>query len=1001
MSDVGQVVAQMAEYDMPQLPPNHPILDGKYKRFGPKKKAWYILRKMTLKTGREVITGAFGFFQGENRNTVPVKVDAESMTDAERAEMQMKQRAHEAKEAEDRKREIQLAANRARDQWRQAVDCVVEHDYLVRKQITPEGVRVGDKGELLIPMMRAGQMVGLQKIDAAGEKRYSTGMDKIGAAFALGQLDGAAVIAVGEGYATCRTARMGFAIHGLDVPAVGAFDAGNLQHVAKILRQLYPAAVLIFLVDDDYLQEQRFIERLASDFDVHASVPVDGAEHLVLADDGDEVRVTAGWRNDAHGISFIEADVRKGRRFQILKYENAGLAKSTAAAALVGNSILAIPRFADRAGRKWTDWNDLHVEESLEIAAAQLFSFHPAAKQPIHTLSEPAPLDAAGLMAGLVAKLEATGHVFSVPLAAQAAHNIPAQAGADDAPPHPLIATAGADVYVPSFAAQAAHNMPPLGGGPDTAASPAPSPADCGAESGMPVDALPPPPLDATAAPGEEVAPASGLVSLEWALSHCALIQGTTDVWDSVNQVRMKSKAFTMMVGKDAAKAWESSEKRRAISPRALPELVRGIAAVEGGKGSDVLFSLLERYTLLYPTKTLWDHDKRMVVSYDAMSLSRGQFNAERWLEHPMRREIDLENLVFDPTQQVDLSTHINMFEGFPLKPKANDELASLAVELLMSLLSTEEDMQAALLHWVLCWLAYPLQHPGAKMQTAMLFFGRKQGTGKSLFFEGIVKPIYGSYGATGGQNQLDASYTMWRSQKLFVLFEEILSRQDKYAGIGLIKHMITGRDQAISQKFKDDRTEANHLNTVMLSNEFQAVPLEPDDRRFLVVDVRNDLAPDLLARISAVLERGLIEAFYAFLLEYPLGDFNPHTKPLMTDAKQRVINFGLPDWEAFYRAWSSGELEAPFCSCLSTDLFAVYDRYCSKYKLRGQSLTKFAELMGSILKKDRQWVGPGLKKKKLLTIIHVPPQEDDDPNESLEKRIERFRELADIKAVI
>lgn len=988
MSDVGQVVAQMVEHDMPSLPPNHPILDGKYKRFGPKKKAWYILRKTTLKSGREVITGAFGFFQGENRNTVPVKVDAESMTEAERTELLTKQRAHEAKEAEDRKRDVQLAANRARDQWRQAANRDVEHSYLVRKQITAEGVRLDHEGQLLIPMRRDGNLIGLQKIDAVGEKRYNKGMDKIGAACALGQLDGADIIGIGEGYATCRTARMSFALNGIDLPVVAAFDAGNLVHVAQVLRKLYPHAVLLFLVDDDYQQEQRFVERLANDFDVRASVSVDGQEHLVLADDGADVRVTATWRNDPHGIAYIEADVRKGRRFQILKYENAGLAKCTAAAALVGNSILAIPRFADRAGRKWTDWNDLHVEESLETAAAQLFSFYPAAKQPNHTSSDPASVDAAA-------------RASAISIAALAAHNIPAQAGAADAPPRPLVATAGADVYDPSIAAPAAHNMPPLGGGPDTAVSPAPSLADCGAESELPADALPPPPLDATAAPGEEVAPASGLVSLDWALSHCALIQGTTDVWDAVNQVRMKSKAFAMMVGKDAAKLWETSDKRRAISPRALPDLVRGLAAVEGGRGSDVLFTLLERYTLLYPTKTLWDHDKRIVVSYDAMSLSRGQFNAERWLEHPMRREIDLENLVFDPTQQVDLSTHINMFEGFPLKPKANDDLASLAVDLLTSLLATEEDMRADLLHWVLCWLAYPLQHPGAKMQTAMLFFGRKQGTGKSLFFEGIVKPIFGTYGATGGQNQLDASYTMWRSQKLFVLFEEILSRQDKYAGIGLIKHMITGRDQAISQKFKDDRTEANHLNTVMLSNEFQAVPLEPDDRRFLVVDVRNDLAPELLAKISAALDNGLVEAFYAFLLEYPLGDFNPHTKPLMTDAKQRVINFGLPDWEAFYRAWSSGELEAPYCSCLSTDLFAVYDRYCSKYKLRGQSLTKFAELMGSILKKDRQWVGPGLKKKKLLTIIHVPDQDGDDPNESLEKRIERFRELADIKAVV
>ena len=514
------------------------------------------------------------------------------------------------------------------------------------------------------------------------------------------------------------------------------------------------------------------------------------------------------------------------------------------------------------------------------------------------------------------------------------------------------------------------------------------------------------------AAPGEVEAPAASSprpsqeiavpeapesFNLPWALSHCALIQGSTDVWDSLNKLRMKKAAFIEMVGKDVAKAWSGSSERRSVSPRNLPKVVRGVASADGGAGADNIVMMLDRYTLLYGTKTVWDADKRTILGYDAMALARGADLAKRWIEHPLHREIDLDKLVFDPTQKVDLNTHINMFEGFPLRPKKDEEKAKLALGLLYSLCSGEANCDEVF-HWVLSWLAYPLQNPGAKMQTALLFFGEKQGTGKSLFFEGIVKPIYGAHGATGGQHQLEAPYTHWRSQKLYVLFEEILSRQDKYSHFGLIKHMITGRDMPISQKFKDDRSEANHMNVVMLSNEFQAVPIEPDDRRFLVAEARNRLDPALLAQIKAALKDGLTEAFYAFLLEYPIVDFDPYTYPIMTHSKERMINFGRPDWEAFYLAWAAGDLNVPYCSCLSTDLYMIYSRYSSKYGFRAMTLTKFSELIGQRVRKDRQWVTVGTSStKKLLTVFHVPPADGADP-EPLSKQCDRFRNLADIK---
>lgn len=979
MSDVGQVVQMMLDHGLPTLPAGHPVLDGTHKRFGPKKKGWYILREMTLTSGRTVVTGAFGFFVGESRNTVPVTVDAEAMTEEDRAEYGRQQRAVERAEAEKRDKAVRLAANRARGQWAAAGGDPQSHAYVVRKQIAAEGLRVDASGTLLVPLQRGGQLVGLQKIEADGAKRYNKDMDKAEAFFMLGTAVGADIIGIGEGLATCASSRGALAQPDFELPVAVAFDAGSIMAVAKCLRRENPATHLIFLADDDYLLAERLIERLREEFNVSAPVPIDGQSHKVLADDGELVDVTAWWRKDKQGIAYIESDIRKGRQHRNYPYKNAGVAACHAAAAAVGNASVVVPLFAARAGRKLTDFNDLQIEEGIDAVKAQL------TKAVLSALS------------GFAAEQHQADSSDAC-----AAHAAPDQL---HAAVDPSIAAQQLKTVVPAADPAQATALPLDGVG--VTDSPRPPDAECAAAEkqqggGAPAlpASIPPPPLDANAAPE-----ATGVQSLEWAVAHCALVQGSTDVWDALNKLRMKRAAFGDLLGKENAKAWLTHPDRRAISPRNLPKTVRGVASENGGAGGDNIVMMLDRYTLLYGTKTVYDAEKRTIIGYDAMALARGSDLASRWISHPLHLEKDYDKVVFDPTQRVDLNTHINLFEGFPLKPRSDEVKASLVVDLLWSLCATEANRKDVF-HWVMSWLAYPLQHPGAKMQTALLFFGEKQGTGKSLFFEGIVKPIYGAHGATGGQHQLEGTYTMWRSQKLFVLFEEILSRQDKYSYFGLIKHMITGRDTPISQKFKDDRVEANHMNVVMLSNEFQAVPIEPEDRRFLVVDVRQRLDVQLLAEIKAGLEGGgLIEAFYALLLAYPLGDFDPHTKPIMTGAKERVINFGRPDWESFFLAWVGGELAAPYCTCLSTDLYLVFSRYASKYGLRSMSMTKFNEMIAQRLKKDRQWIGLGAATKKLLSIFHVPyvPPAGDDPGSGREgshsEQCALFRNLADIKA--
>ena len=903
-----EVGLEMRGHGLPELPAGHPRLDGKIHRFGKGKKAWYRLRSISLKSGQEVVVGAFGIWQGQDPGTIPVAIDWTGISDEERAEAERKQAVFAQQEADRKARAAELAAGRARRQFTQAVGVEVAASvpYLARKRIGGEGARVDEYGQLLVPARRyakgqRAEVVSVQKISADGTKRFNDGADMIGAACLLGSIDAdTRIIGIAEGYATGQSVRMAT---DCAFPVMVAFNAGNLAEVARRLRADFPDVIILFLADDDWQLEQRYARDLAEHFGVAAAPDIDGVDHPVADADGVIGTTRATWREDQNGTRYIEADIRLGRRMRIIKFENAGISRARAAARSVGNAHVVWPTFAARGENKWTDFNDLHCEQCLDDVRAQL-----------------GPV-VANILAG------------ELPVAAQA--------------------------VVP------------------------PGPSDCAAPPGGS-----PHPTEVDAAPVM-----TGIFSLEWAISHCALVQGSTDVWDGLNKLRMKRAAFVDMVGKDNAKVWSAHADRRSISPRHLPKTIRGVAVENGGAGEDHIVMMLDRYTLLYGTKTVWDAYNRTILGYDAMALARGNDLASRWIGHPLHREVDLDKLVFDPTQRVDLDTHINMFEGFLLTPKKDLAKAGLVVQLLCNLVSGEANADEVV-EWVLRWLAYPLQHPGAKMQTALLFFGEKQGTGKSLFFEGIVKPIYGTHGATGGQHQLESTYTMWRSQKLFVLFEEILSRQDKYSYFGLIKHMITGRDSSISQKFKDDRTEANHLNCVMLSNEFQAVPLEPEDRRFLVVEARVHPPEDLVEAIKAQLDNGLIEAFYAYLLEYPLGDFNPHTKPLMTPSKERVINFGRPDWEAFYLAWAAGDLSVPYCSCLSSDLYIIYSRYCSRYGYRSMSITKFSELIAQRVHKDRQWVALGAKPKKLLTVFHAPGEE----GETLSKQCERFRKAADIR---
>ena len=441
-------------------------------------------------------------------------------------------------------------------------------------------------------------------------------------------------------------------------------------------------------------------------------------------------------------------------------------------------------------------------------------------------------------------------------------------------------------------------------------------------------------------------------------------------VYDCQDKKLLRKHQAQTIFGKKLFEKWINSDDLKLVTAGKI----RAAIAAEQRDGKGMLSRMLSRYTLLYPVAEAWDAEMRDIVEIKNLKIHWAECY-DQWIKHPNVRRIRKENLVFDPLERFDPNSHINTFRGLPLKAAKNEILVQPVLRLLWQLCNEDEEIA----DFILKWLAYPLQNVGAKLASAIMMHSEMQGTGKSLLFDVVMRPIYGEYSSTLGQHQMESQYTDWRSRKLYCLFEEIFSRDQKYSHTGTVKQMVTGATQRIEKKFVSGWEEANHMNAVFLSNEIQPFPIEPSDRRMLVVWPDTKLDKEHVRQIvgdNDCVRPELAEAWYQYLLDYDLGDFHSHTEPPETAAKKRLIDFGRPSWDTFFLHWQRGALEIPFQTCLSTDLYQFYKSWCRQHGEHAVSHTRFGGFVGVRLprRNDVEYaVGHGTKKGTFLFVGQVP----------------------------
>ena len=419
-------------------------------------------------------------------------------------------------------------------------------------------------------------------------------------------------------------------------------------------------------------------------------------------------------------------------------------------------------------------------------------------------------------------------------------------------------------------------------------------------------------------------------------------------------------------------------ERKRAVSVMSVDEIVERFTYIDDDSG-EYCFDNWER---------------RIVRIKKAQSLLPNDVRWDRVKGHPnwQKNAVYKDQIGFDPTGK-DENIKRNRWRGWPNIP-ANHEshvdhcekLLGLLFELCSVALNKPMRGEKDVYRWVLQWLAYPIQHPGEKLDTALIFHG-PQGTGKNLFFN-TYGSIYDGESENRKHFSLITQDTMedqfnsdWVDQKLFVLADEIVAMQERTHVKNKLKTMVTGERIRVNQKMVAAYSDRNHYNMVFLSNETNPVVLERNDRRYFVIWTSGAKTSDYYLAVAEEIKNGGAAALHQYLLNVDLSDFNPNGHPPMTEAKQDLIFLNLDSPQAFYTEWANGYLGLKFAPCPLSILYGFYRKWCyeqgEKFVKTQRQFSSSLGTIGALSKEQNCYKTHNAGEKNSRVFFVIPPFDD------------------------
>lgn len=334
---------------------------------------------------------------------------------------------------------------------------------------------------------------------------------------------------------------------------------------------------------------------------------------------------------------------------------------------------------------------------------------------------------------------------------------------------------------------------------------------------------------------------------------------------------------FMVRHGRDALREYEALDCKEDGGSRELHELNSQIFYVANVKSyydleEEIFYRNREEVARKYGSTKIVGENGRPMRAVDA------------WVDWEYRRSAKA--LTYAPGQPELIAGSHNVWKAGP-DPKRGD------AEPMLEVIRELENWR-----WFLQWLAYPLQHPGAKLFTAALVWSREQGTGKS-FIGRVMREMYGPKNSTTITSaQLASQFNSWAANKQFIVGEEV----SDYAAKGdthALKSLITEPTIQVRRMYTEPYEVPNCANFYFSSNEPAPLRIEGADRRFYVATLANQRSPQFWKKLDTWRVAGGAAALHHYLLnKVDVSDFDPQGRAPSTNEKRLVVYAGMSEVE-------------------------------------------------------------------------------------------------------
>lgn len=267
------------------------------------------------------------------------------------------------------------------------------------------------------------------------------------------------------------------------------------------------------------------------------------------------------------------------------------------------------------------------------------------------------------------------------------------------------------------------------------------------------------------------------------------------------------------------------------------------------------------------------------------------KYTAKEWMEWPFR--LKLKALAYHPgAERITEEAEYNTWHPYLVEPAKGSVTPWL--ELLSTLTGNAEPRHV---EWLRQWFAYPLAHPGSKLYTAVIIWGRHTGTGKTLLGT-TMRRIYGKNYRPITKTDLESQFNDWAAGHQFIVGDEI-STGNKRSLTDSLKDIITREEAVVNVKYQKPYTVRDYNNYYFTSNHCDAFFIEDQDRRYFVHEAAAQAAPpEFYERYVRWLDQegGAAALLHYFLHDVDLGAFDPKGRAPLTQSKLTMIQDGKSD---------------------------------------------------------------------------------------------------------